>query len=239
MSQKDSSRSAFAGRQRSFFRLRNSGSGLRCFSRHSSLVACHCLSLVLITPVSLRAILCAAPQQSSAQASSEAQETQALQDAVRSAEDNPQVLIKNLGSFLKRFPDSVRREQVIEAIYKSAFRANDPQTAIEYGESLLELRPDDPVLLSSLVEVLDREGDASNRAKALQHATHLVELAERQYQESGQPAPGREKSTDSLALMVAQACLTRGKLYAEAGNLEKAEADYDKSYAVYPSPQVA
>jgi thiol-disulfide isomerase/thioredoxin len=39
--------------------------------------------------------------------------------------------------------------------------------------------------------------------------------------------------------MLAQACLMRGKLYAESGDLDKAAADYEKSYAVYPSQQLA
>ena len=158
---------------------------------------------------------------------------------MRSAEDNPQLVIKNLEGFLQRFPASALREQVIEAIYKSAFRANDPQTAIAYGEKLLALRPHDPALLSSLVDVLQREAGADNQAKALQYASRLVDHAENQYQEAGKSAAGAPKSPDSPALMLAQACLLRGKLYAESGDLEKAEADYEKSYAVFPSRELA
>ena len=87
-----------------------------------------------------------APAKPPSQPPPEVQETQALQDAVRSAEDNPQLLIKNLEGFLERFPASVRREQVINVIYTSALRANDPETAIEYGEKLLAEKPDDPGL---------------------------------------------------------------------------------------------
>jgi thiol-disulfide isomerase/thioredoxin len=167
------------------------------------------------------------------------EESQAIMDAVRSAENNPQVLIKNLEAFLERFPASTRREQVLDAIYKSTFRANDPQTGIKYGEQLLVLRPDDLVLLSSLVELLKRQDNASNRAKAFEHATRLVELAEREYQDSARSGAGNEKGPNSPAVILAQGCLMRGKLYAESGDLEKAEADYEKSYAAYPSQQLA
>jgi thiol-disulfide isomerase/thioredoxin len=192
---------------------------------------------LLLGPLSAQAMQVLAPAQS--QPSPEVQETEALQDAVRSAEDNPQLLIKNLEGFLERFPASARREQVIEAIYKSAFRTNDPQTAIEYGEKLLALRPDDPALLSSLVDMLERQGDASSRSKALEYATRLLDRVEAKYQESAHSEPGTEKAADSLAMLLAQTCLTRGKLYAEAGDLDKARADYEKSYAVYPSQQLA
>src|SRR5271157_3947031 len=76
---------------------------------HSPLVTCHCFFLLLLRPLSMPAIQ--APAKPPSQPPPEVQETQALQDAVRSAEDNPQLLIKNLKGFLERFPASVRREQ--------------------------------------------------------------------------------------------------------------------------------
>jgi len=213
-------------------------------ARHSSLIACHCL---LLSPVFLLGIQApqepatpsTPPPQAAAQPSQETQESQALQDAVRSAEDNPQALVKNLEGFLERFPATARREQVLDAIYKSALRSNDPQTAIEYGEELLGLEPDDTVLLISLAGLLERQDDAPSRAKALQHATRFVDIEEKKFQKSAGSAAGKEKAPDSPAIMLAQAYLMRGKLYAESGELEKAVADYQKSYADYPSQQLA
>jgi thiol-disulfide isomerase/thioredoxin len=212
--------------------------------RHSSLITCHCF--LLLSPVFLLGVQApqepatpsTPPTQAAAQPSQETQESQALQDAVRSAEDNPQALIKNLESFLERFPATTRREQVLDAIYNSALRSNDPQTAIEYGEKLLGLRPDDAGLLISLVSVLERQDDASSRAQALQYATRVVELSEREFQKSAR-SEGKGRAPDSPAIMLAQAYLMRGKLYAESGDLEKAVADYQKSYAAYPSQQLA
>jgi thiol-disulfide isomerase/thioredoxin len=167
------------------------------------------------------------------------QESQALQEAVRSAEDNPQALIKNLEGFLERFPSSARREQVMEVIYNSALRANEPQTAIEYGEKLLGSKSNDVTLLSSLVDMLDRQDDALSRAKALQYASRLVDHAEKELKESAASAAPKDQTPDSIAIVIAQAYLTRGKLYAESGDLGNAEADYEKSYAAYPSRQLA
>ena len=203
----------------------------------SPLVNCHCIFLLLLSPLSMPATQ--APATPPSHPPPEVQETRALQDAVQSAEENPQLLIKNLEGFLERFPASVRREQVINVIYKSALRANDPDTAIEYGEKLLAEKPDDPALLASLADMLDRRGDALHRAKALEYATRLVEKAEAKYREPGRSASGTEKGADSFAMLLAQARLVRGKLYAEAGELDKAWADCEKSYAVYPSQQVA
>ena len=216
-------------------------------TRHCSFAAALLGLLLLLNPVPLRAVQAAqnpatqsaAPPQTAEKPSLEAQESQALQDAVRSSEDNPQVLIKNLEAFLERFPASARREQVLQFIYKSALRANDPQTAIQYGEKLLALKPDDPALLSSLVDLFDRQDDASSRVKALQYATKFVERAEREVNESAPSAAGKDKSPESPSTMLAAAYLMRGKLYAKSGESDKAMADYEKSYAAYPSQQLA
>jgi thiol-disulfide isomerase/thioredoxin len=203
--------------------------------------------LLLLNPVSLRLVQAAqkpapqsaAPPQTAEKPSLEAQESQALQEAVRSSEDNPQVLIKNLEAFLERFPASARREEILQFIYKSALRANDPQTATKYGEKLLALKPEDPALLSSLVDLFDRQDDASSRVKALQYAMKFVELAERKVTESAPSEAGKDKSPESPSTMLAAAYLMRGKLYAKSGETEKAMADYEKSYAAYPSQQLA
>jgi thiol-disulfide isomerase/thioredoxin len=203
--------------------------------------------LLLLNPVPLRALQAAqnpatqsaAAPQTAEKRALEAQESQALQDAVRSSEDNPQALIKNLEAFLERFPASAQREQVLQFIYKSALRANDPQIAAQYGEKLLALKPDDPALLSSLVDLFDRQGDASSRVKALQYAMKFVERAEREVNESAPSAAGKGKSPESPGIILAAAYLTRGKLYAKSGESDKAMADYEKSYAAYPTQQLA
>ena len=169
----------------------------------------------------------------------EGQESQALQDAVRSSHDNPQVLIKNLEAFLARFPASARRVEVMDYIFQSARRANDPQTAILYGEKLAELRPNDPALLSALVDLFDRQDDASSRAKAFQYAEQFVDCAERQINEPPPPTVGRNKSPETPATILSAAYFIRGKLYVKSGDLDKAMADFEKSYAAYPTANLA
>src|SRR5579859_7083407 len=100
----------------------------------------------------------AAGQKPAASAPAE-DETEALGLAVNSAQNDPQVLIKNLENFLIRFPQSQRREQVLRTIYKQALQANDPRTAAIYAEKLLEIHPDDPSLLSVLVDLLERDSN--------------------------------------------------------------------------------
>jgi len=167
-------------------------------------------------------------------------ETEALDKAVNSAQSDPQALIKNLEYFLSRFPQSKRREQVLRTIFKEALEANEPRTAASYAEKLLETHPDDPSLLSALVDLLERESNSASLARAALYATrfinHVLKLPK-------DPEPSSDVTADrwheSTALMLASGYLMRGKVYAKAGEDEKAFPDYENSIAAYPPSQVA
>ena len=107
------------------------------------------------------------------------EESEALEKALAVSANDPQALIKSLEEFLGRFPNSSRREQVLRTIYKQALQANDPRKAAAAAEKLLELDPDDPDLLSALVDLLDRQNDPASRGKAIGYATRFIARAEK------------------------------------------------------------
>ena len=179
-----------------------------------------------------------APKQGAPSTSAQ-DEADALDKAVSSAQRDPQALIKNLEDFLARFPQSARREQVLGSIYRQALQSNQPHIAAEYAEKLLEIHPEDPNLLSSLVDLLDRGTDAPSRAQAALFATRFVDYVEKL---AKQPKPADVTDArwqDAIALMRATAYLMRGKVYAKSGENEKAFADYAQSFSTYPTGQVA
>lgn len=179
------------------------------------------------------------PPRSSEKLSPEEEETQALEKVLRSAEGNPQALVKNLEGFLSRFPESPRRAQVLRTIYKQALQANDPQKAAAAAEKLLELNPDDLGLLSTVVDLLDGQADARSREQALRYATKFVERAEKGIPAPAPPEVPKEKWQETQSLVLATAYLMRGKVSAKSGEVDQAFADYEKSYATYPTAQVA
>jgi tetratricopeptide (TPR) repeat protein len=171
--------------------------------------------------------------------SPEEQESQALEKVLRSAEGNPQALIKGLRDFLAQFPRSARREQVLRTLYKQGMQANDPATAINAAEKLLDINPNDPVLLSSLVELYDRQGDAAGLQHALYYATRCVEWAEKTETKPTSAAPSEVEGASPSTLVRASAYLLRGKIYSKSGELDKAFADFEKSFTAYPTSGVA
>jgi len=183
----------------------------------------------------------ASPLQSADKSSLDADEAQALQNAIRSAGDNPQTLIQQLEEFLVRFPKSPRRELVLRTIFQQAVTTNDPAQAISAGERLLEITPDDPNLLLTTADLLARHAsaDGHSQERALDYATRLVAWAEKARNVPPPPGVPAEKWAETQSLTCARAYVTRGKLYADTGKNAAARADFEKSYEAYPSPGAA
>jgi thiol-disulfide isomerase/thioredoxin/cytochrome c-type biogenesis protein CcmH/NrfG len=175
-----------------------------------------------------------APRPSPAQ-----EESDALDKALVVSPNDPQALIKSLEDFLARFPKSARREQVLRTIHRQALQTNDLRKAVATAEKLLELSPDDPELLSALVDLLDRQSDAASREKAIGYATRFIARAEKLAAEPRPPDASEEKWTEVTALIRATAYFVRGKVFAKSGENEKSIADYEASLAAYPSAPVA
>jgi hypothetical protein len=134
-------------------------------------------------------------------------EGKALDEAFQSAESNPQTLIKNLEDFLTRFPNTSRRELVLRTICREAMEANAPGVTVKYGEKLLEMSPDDPGLLSMLIEALERRNDAASRARAIDYATRLITVSKKLRDQTSTPKSseigGQEKWAQRLAAVYA------------------------------------
>jgi thiol-disulfide isomerase/thioredoxin/predicted negative regulator of RcsB-dependent stress response len=167
-----------------------------------------------------------------------ANEQSALNDAFRTAENNPQSIIRNLEAFLDRFPQSSRREAVLRTICAYALEANAPGVIVKYGQMLLAITPDDPKLLDMLVEALSRQNDQASRTRAIDYATRLIKIAEKHRDQTA--ATGDSNSTakqwsESIAELYAQ----RAGFHRDSGEIDQAVTDLEKSYATYATARVA
>lgn len=179
-----------------------------------------------------------AAQGSALQAASGADEQAALDNAFRSAEGNPQVLLKNLEAFLTRFPRSSRREVVLRTICTYAMQANAPEVAAQYGQMLLQATPEDPKLLSMLIEAVGRLSDPASRTRGIDYCSRLIAIAELQRDRAA--ASGASHNTpERWAQEIAGIYDQRAIFYRDTGEFDKAFADEKKSYAEYPTARVA
>ena len=167
------------------------------------------------------------------------QESQFLDQAFQSAAGNPGTLIKSLEDFLVRFPQSARREQVLRLIFRQALQSNDPQKAEATAERLLEISPDDPSLLSTAADLLDRQGNTASREKAMEYATRFLNRIEKMATEPKPSDVSLDKWRQTQTFLRATGFLLRGRVKANLGQTDEALADYEKSFAAYPSASVA
>ena len=166
-------------------------------------------------------------------------ESEALDKIFQAPSTDPQAEIQKLEDFLTRFPASAYREQLLRMIQKRALESNDARRAAGAMERLVALHPEDPDLLSAAADLLDRQGDAASRARAIDYATRFVERAEKMTVDSRPPSIPADKWPEVQPLVRASAYALRGRIYAKAGESDHAVADFEKSLAAYTSATVA
>lgn len=154
-----------------------------------------------------------------------------LRRAIQSSGGSEPQLIANLEAYLKKYPYSERRNEIENEIFKMCVKLRDYDRAIRYGEKMLTDNDTNIEVLTSTVTVLrDRhaEGDLN---KALLYADKLVKSFETLLTESSKPrrisaAQWEDRKQQGLASVY----LLRGRVHADLGNLEKAQADLQKSF---------
>jgi thiol-disulfide isomerase/thioredoxin len=180
-----------------------------------------------------------AEEKSEKKTAPEPDEDKALGEAFRSAENNPQALLKNLEDFLARFPKTVRRELVLRTICREAVEANAPDVTLKYGLMLLEMTPDDPTLLSLLIEALERQNDPASRARAIECSTRLLAAVEKLRAQASSPPSPEMGAAEKWAQRLAGIYTRRGALYQDSGQLDQALADFRESYRIRPAARAA
>ena len=116
----------------------------------------------------------------SAEATRKAQEADVeLERAVQSAGNDRAALVRNLKQFLEKFPETSRRPQVYRAIVEASLQLGDLETALEFTERLIVLRPDDPSLMLLAVDLLERQGDDYSLTKAAGYTTRVIDGVEK------------------------------------------------------------
>ncbi len=158
-----------------------------------------------------------------------------LRRAIQGAGGSENQIILNLEDYLKKYPRSTRRGEIENEIYKLAVKARDRDRAISYAEKLLAGDPDSIEMLTTLVTTLSERKKPGDLPKALEYAEKLVGRFEALIDASPKPkrisaAQWQERKEQGLASVY----LVRGRVHADLGNLEQAQADLKKSFRLAP-----
>ncbi|HKQ93671.1 MAG TPA: redoxin family protein [Blastocatellia bacterium] len=154
-----------------------------------------------------------------------------LRRAIESTGGNETRIVANLEDYLKKYPNSERREEIESELYKLCIKLRDRNRAIIYAEKLVNRDEDNIEALTSLITMLRERKAEADSTKALTYADALVKRFERIIAFSAKPrrvnsAQWQNRKDQGIASVY----LLRGKVHADLGVDDKARADLTKSY---------
>ncbi len=175
------------------------------------------------------------PQQKTAEAPAQSSEEQDLKQAIQSSGGSEQIIMDNLDGFLLKHPTSKHKDEIETELFKLATKLQNRDRAIVYGEKILTSDVANIEILTAMVTNLRSRKGEGDLAKALVFGDRLVKSLEDIFTTRTKPmkvSPAlweRQKGNAFAAIH-----LLRGQLHNDLGNLEKAEADFLKSYKQSP-----
>lgn len=143
-----------------------------------------------------------------------------LQKALSDAGNDRAALVRNLRTYLLRFPDSPRKAAVYRALIESCEQLKDNLCALEYAERLIAIHPDDSEMMLLAVGLLEDQADDASLIRASGYVSRVIDRVEK--------APPEEKpARSSLAEWQDRQDQIRSSLYYMRGEIERLQRKYD------------
>jgi thiol-disulfide isomerase/thioredoxin len=170
------------------------------------------------------------------------EEQKDLQQGISEAANSPKELELAIENHLKQYPNSPRRADLENALVKTAMQIDDEPRLLEFGESVLSRDPNNMLLLEHLTQALVRQGDQPDAQRALDHAKHLEDLVQANYQnDKFEPGGGPEevKRRDDYDRQRARTLALEARANGILGRTNDAIQAAEASYKVYASVEAA
>jgi thiol-disulfide isomerase/thioredoxin len=183
----------------------------------------------------------AAPQSAAAKpgAASKATPAEELQQTIDAAGGDRAALVRNLESYLKKYPQSSARPQIYRALVEADLQLQDNVHASEYAERIVALAPEDMSIKLLAIQLLERNGDEAALKRATTYATSVLDYIqhdapEKRSQRVSLQEWETEHHRDQISLLV-----LRGRLYFKLKDNDSAKRDFAASYAIVPNAAAA
>lgn len=162
-----------------------------------------------------------------------------LQTAVSNAGSDRASLVRNLESFLNKYPDYPNRTRIYRALVEASIQLQDNNRAADYAERMVALNPNDMSILLLAIELLERKDDEAAFRRAISYSTRVLDLVERTSSAERSPrVPAAqwelEKKSD-----LANTYFLRGDLNLKVKDLASARKDLQASYDTFPTAGAA
>jgi thiol-disulfide isomerase/thioredoxin len=162
-----------------------------------------------------------------------------LQQTIDTAGGDRAALVRNLESYLNKYPQSSARPQIYRALVEADLQLQDNVHASEYAERIVALAPEDMSMKLLAIQMLERNGDEAALKRATTYATSVLDFIQRDHPEKRSQRVSlqdweTEHHRDQVSLLV-----LRGRLYFKLQDNDSAQRDFAASYAIFPNAAAA
>jgi thiol-disulfide isomerase/thioredoxin len=161
-----------------------------------------------------------------------------LQQAIDNAGNDRAALVRNLESFLKKYPEAPQRVRIYRALVEATLQIRDTTRAADYAERIVALTPDDMSMTVLAIQLLERNADEAGLRRAASYSTRVLDYIDRGNDEKSPKISQEEwaasKNRDRMTVLA-----LRGRLFLKLHETFKAQKDFEDSYAFEPSAGAA
>ena len=177
----------------------------------------------------------AAPQSTQKQISP----SEELQQTIEAAGNDRAALVRNLETFLQKYPQAAERPQIFRALVEACLQLNDALKAAGYAERLVSLKPEDMSMTLLAIQLLEKAGDDAALGRAKNYSSRVLEYVRNSGDEEKSPRVSpeewaAEKKRDESSLL-----MLRARLETKLRDAAAARKDAAESYAILPNAAAA
>lgn len=162
-------------------------------------------------------------------------ETEELQQAIDDSGNDRVALVRNLETFLQKYPESQQRPQIYRALVEASIQLRDSARATEYAERVVALSPDDISMTVLAIQLLERNGDEAALRRAVNYSTRVLNYIQRNSVEEKSPKVSTEEWEAEQKRDEQNMLILRGRLNFKLHDTAAAERDFRASMTLSPS----
>lgn len=162
-----------------------------------------------------------------------------LQLALTDSGSDRAALVRNLESFLNKYPEYPNRTRIYRALVEASIQLRDNSRAADYAERMVALNPNDISILLLAVELLERKEDEAAFRRAISYSTRVLDLVEHTSASERSPRVSAEQWELEKKSDLANTYFLRGDLYFQLKDYPSARKDLLTSYSIFPTAGAA
>jgi len=162
-----------------------------------------------------------------------------LRKLIESADNDRAALVRNLESYLRKYPDSAQRPQIYRALVEATLQLRENAKAADYAERVIALTPEDMSMTLMAIQLLERNGEEAGMRRAVSYATRVLDFVSRNSEEEKSPKVSAEEWLAGKKRDRATILALRGRLAMKLHDNAVAQRDFEASYATLPTASAA